>query len=504
MSLYNETDITTLSNNWNRIKSEAEEQKYLMIEPSKQEMIEVHNIICKFVIEKKRKIYGGFGLNLLIKNKNPNDVIYKPNDIPDIDFYSPNPIVDLVELCNILHSSGFKLVLGKEAQHQETYNITVNFLTYCDITYVPKNIYNTMPFDTIEKFTIIHPHYMWIDYLRIFSDPILSYWRIDSELKSFKRFFLLQQYYKMPINKYAIVMNMDENDENTIYVEKSLNEIFKFIINNSTIIVIGTFAYNYFLKESGLLNSKKNMFKLINIPYFELISINYKNDCLDLIDILKNIPMIDSSKLTYHEFYPYFQFTDFSVEICYGDYVICRIYNNNKKCIQFMDVQTIDFLHNTKQNNTIKLASFHTVLLYSMIQIMRAKTQKDDNEKQLYYSITSHLIQMRNYYLDKNQKTMIDDSIFKEFTSKCIGDTIPPDRYRKMIIESRKKKNKRWMFSYEPAEGLKEPETTYLFSNTSGNKIITERNLKLSSITTNEIDENIDDENTVDENIIDE
>ncbi len=204
MSLYSENDVRLLSDNWERIMKEVEEQKYLMIEPSKEEMLNVHKIICDFVKENKRKIYGGFGLNLLIKEKNQNDVIYKPDQISDIDFYSPNPIVDLMKLCNILHAGGFK--------HQETYNITVNYLTYCDISYVPKNIYNKMPFKEIEGYTVIHPHFMWIDYLRMFTDPLISYWRMNDNLKSFKRFCLLQKYFKFPRNDLPIEIEESKNN----------------------------------------------------------------------------------------------------------------------------------------------------------------------------------------------------------------------------------------------------------------------------------------------------
>ena len=34
-----------------------------------------------------------------------------------------------------------------------------------------------------------------------------------------------------------------------------------------------------------------------------------------------------------NEFYPFFQFTDYNVEIYSNNKLICRIYNYNKKCI---------------------------------------------------------------------------------------------------------------------------------------------------------------------------
>lgn len=480
MSLYSPNDLTLLSDNWESIMKEVETQKYLMIEPSKEEIIKVHNIICDFIKENKRKIYGGFALNLLVKEKNNNDAIYEDGKIPDIDFYSPKPIVDLIKLCNILHQHGFKGVIGREALHQETYNITVNYLTYCDISYVPKNIYDKMPFKEIGGYTVIHPHFMWIDYLRMFTDPLISYWRMDN-LKSFKRFCLLQKYFKFPKNENPI-----EIEESNGELDKILSCIFNFSCDKKSLINLGFYAYNYFLHESGYSKNNVSKLKLLNIPYFEIISTNYREDVLELFDEIKKILLIDTSKLTKQEFYPFFQFTDHNVEIYYGGDIVAKIYNYNKKCIPYLDVPAIDFsnINNIKVLNKsfIRMATFPTVLAYSIIGIMRARVQNNDDDKTLYYAITSHLIDMRKYYFNKNKKTMLDDTIFKEFTAKCIGDTIPPDRQRKLIIESRKKKNKKWIFSYEPADGIKEPESTYLFSNSSGNKITNVKNLKLGLV----------------------
>jgi hypothetical protein len=61
----------------------------------------------------------------------------------------------------------------------------------------------------------------------------------------------------------------------------------------------------------------------------------------------------------------------------------------------------------------------------------------------------------------------------------CVGDTIQPDRQRRLLIENRKKQNKRYTFTYEPSDGIKEPIHTYLFANSSGNIINNPKNLKL-------------------------
>ena len=87
----------------------------------------MYDIIKLYIKEKKRKVYGGFGLNMLLVDKNPKYALYDDSDVPDIDFYSPEPLVDLVILCDKIFEAGFKPVIGQEAMHKETYSIFVLF-----------------------------------------------------------------------------------------------------------------------------------------------------------------------------------------------------------------------------------------------------------------------------------------------------------------------------------------------------------------------------------------
>ena len=72
-------------------------QKLDIIEPRISEVNSVYSLIKDFIISKKRKIYGGYALNLLIMQKNKSLAFYDESDTPDIDFYSPEPLKDLKE-----------------------------------------------------------------------------------------------------------------------------------------------------------------------------------------------------------------------------------------------------------------------------------------------------------------------------------------------------------------------------------------------------------------------
>lgn len=473
MTLYQQSDIDYLSDNWSKINENVEIKRIeLGLQQSYEEQKQIFNIVIDFVKQHKRKIYGGHALNYLISDKNPDDAIYKDDDkkIGDVDFYSPEPVEDLMKLCNILFEKGFKNVMGKEAQHQETYSVFVNFNIACDISYVPRLIYNKMPFKEIKGVFCTHPNFISIDYLRMLTDPLTSYWRIGDDLKAFRRFQLLMKHYPFPNINSPI-----EIDGSTYALDIALTNIHKFLENRKTTITVGFYAYNHFLKASKI----KNNLKLIQVPYYEIISADYRNDALELIKLLKGLSDLDPEKVKHIEFYPFFQFTGYSVELYYDDDLIARIYNNNKRCNPYKDVTAHNFPNIDSTTSFIRIGTFNLVLLYALITIMRSRTENDSNNKDLYYTIVSHMLTMRNTFFKTEKKTFLDESIFQDFTIDCVGEAITPEKQRKLLIESRKKKHTRLTFIYEPIDGIKEPESGN-FANSSGRDIKNPKNLKLT------------------------
>jgi len=472
MSLYDKDDVSLLCKNIKDIQKEVDKEVLNVLEPKLQEMREVYNTILEYIKNHKRKLYGGFALNLLIIKQDPSDAIYDVNDKPpDIDFYSPEPLQDAVNICNILYQKKFKYVRASEAQHSETYSIFVNLHTpYCDISYVPKNIYNKMPFEQIDGFYVIHPHFMSIDYLRMLCDPIISFWRIE---KAFTRFCLLQKHYPLPHNNHSLKFDKPSGD-----VEIGLNIVFDFLLKKETTITVGFYAHNYFLNESNLNNKK---IQQLNIPFYEIISVDYRTDCLELIDKLKKNVVI-SGKINYQEYTRFFQFTGYTVEIFVEDTLIAIIYDHNKKCFPYQDVPAIKFSESDKKlDSNIRLGTFSMCLLYGMVGIIRARIFDDNDEKEIYYTLVSHFIDIRNYYFNKNKKTFLDKTIFKDFVVKCVGKTIKPDVEKRLKSIKRRKEGKAFTFNYEPAEQKDKPLGKYVFPNSSGNPITNPKYLKLKS-----------------------
>jgi len=452
--MYSQKDVELIDKNIDNIIDSIEEKKLTIFEPTKEEIMKVNKIIMDYIKNNKRKIYGGFSQNKVIMNKNPDDAFYKDTDIPDIDFYSPEPLIDLVNICNILHKEGFKFIEGKEAQHKETYTIFVNFAIACDISYVPRNIYNKIPFITIDEINYTHPYFMYIDLYRMMTEPYFSSFRWK---KIFPRLYKLQKHYPFkkidsPLNDAYTVPNKMKTE-----LEKINKLILDEIKNKDNFIVFGQYAYNCYLKES-----EYKKYKQIVSPFMQLISTNYIPDTEAFIKLLKNhYP----DKITYREFYPLWQFTGYSIVIYYDNFPILHITSNNDKCIP------------TKICNSIQIGSFDFIFLMNLVGWLRVKVNEIENKIQYHNIMTSHLIEMREYYFKKHKKTLLDDTLFQSFIPTCTGPAYDPARETLLLRNQKKQEGKLVVFRYNPEDPKEAPD--YRFANTSGNEISKSGNLKI-------------------------
>jgi len=440
--MYKENDINLIKKNMDIIKNDAKRKQLEILEPTSKEFKEILAIILEFIKKKKRIIYGGYAQNHLIKIKNKLDVFYDEVDQPDIEFYTYRPLEDMIELSDLLYSKKFKYVQGSEAEHEGTYKIFANFINYCDISYVPKNIYDNMPFIEDNGLLYAHPHFMLVDTFRVYADPLTSYFRLD---KTFTRFARLMKYYPFDL---SLV-------KNTPFYEKENKETKRFIrhkiLHNSQLIVIGHYAFNYLAKKGDK--------KLIidRCPYYQVISIDYYVDKVKLSNFLKK----HLKNITFKEFSPYFQFYDKHTEYYQDDVCILKLYGHNNRCI----------VNQHSEKKKVYFGTFQLIFLYLLIDYQYAISRRDSVEKNNYMILITRLLITREKYLDKHNKTILDRSPYQEFTLECLGTTIDPLRMSR--LESRKKKEagKIIKFRYDP-KGSPGKAPDFKFTNSSGNEII--------------------------------
>lgn len=459
MDLYSTQDIQAITDKLDKIVDDAIEQRNIKIEPLLQEYLEVKTIIVDFIKSKKRVIYGGTAYNELIKMKNEKDKIYKDNERKDIEFYTPTPLEDLVEICDILHEKKFKYVQGRQAMHSETYTIFVNFEQFCDMSYMPSNIYFNMP--TIKKDNVLYSHPLWIlvDILRQYNDPILSYWRLKD--KTFFRANILLKNYPLELEKSKKIKTKEN---------KYGLELFNKIVDMKTLIFVGSIAEEYYKERSTKLN----------LSNLECISVNYIKDVKKINDIIKNILGDLYSDIVINNYRPFFQFWDDRVEFIINDITLISIFNHNNICIPYNllylendNITKIQLgghyklMRESKTEDIIKIGTF--ILLFNHLLIKRHYNYINRSEKyKLIEGQMSDLLIARKDYLEKNALTVMDSSPYKEFIIRCSGETI--DSFRKSRLDIIKKKQKgigRLTFSYDPENPSKAPD--YVFTNTSGN-----------------------------------
>ncbi len=472
-NLYNHHDSILLKQNIDKITEQIKIQSLSLFKPSVDIKLKIHDLILAYIRDNKRKIYGGYAINKLLQTKGVPS-IYKEYEIPDIDFYSPDPNHDVIKLCNSLVDTFTDLkVSAREAKHPNTYSIFVNFELYCDITYMPKNVYNKLPFVTIDNIIYTHPNFILIDCLKIMTDPIYSYWRIE---KAFSRLILLQEHF--PVAKFIKPINIGTSDNYKVVAKTHDNILAS--IQNKDIIIVGFYAYNYFLKISRFWEANRKISQ-VDIPYLEIISKNYRQDFELIMDNLKKT--FPSETITHSEYHPFFNFTGHSVEIYVNNELVLIIYDYDNRCVPYINI-----------SNNLKLGTFTLNLLYGQINVMKYRIIGDEDIKLVYMIMVSHLIQMRNYYLSNTRKTIMDNTPFRDFVVTCIGPDTHQDHSILLKYEARRAKNKPSLYIYDPHKNRKEEkDPKFSFPNISGNIITNEKRLVLTG--NNNLSEEEDDDN---------
>jgi hypothetical protein len=120
------------------------------------------DIVASFLRRKNRVCYGGTAINAIL----PKSLkFYDPQkDLPDYDFFTPNPEEDIRDIVRDLQQAGFPDVVERVGIHEGTHKIMVNFVPIADISTLEPEIYRVLYKRSIEKDGI---HYADPDFLRM-------------------------------------------------------------------------------------------------------------------------------------------------------------------------------------------------------------------------------------------------------------------------------------------------------------------------------------------------
>ena len=452
--MYRSKDFNNIMLSIESIKNAASEKYKSTYEPTMAENFNIFIEIKKYIIQKNRIVYGGIAQNLLINtvdNKEcfyteRNGVYYNWPDIADIEFYSVNPTNDIIDICELLLEKKFVHIIAKEGVKLGTVKLFVNYVNYCDITYMPQNIYNNLPTTKIKKIRCINPHFMLIDAFRVLTDPLGSYWRLDKTIVRFQKILQFYNYDKSLIKKSIKYIECNDIIINDIILFITTN-----IIINSKLIIIGYYAFNYYINK---INKKDS---IINIPYFEIITDSLVENGNNIYKILSQKY---KNKITIKEFYPFFQFLDNKIEYYYNNILILILYGNNKRCT----------VYNYLAHSKIYIGTFNLVLMYYLINYYYSVINKIYYQSNAYLTIISKMHYYKIIYLNKTNKSILDETPFKDFTLNCFGVVHETRRENRLRMDDKKIKK----FIYVPSGDKKYLIVSY--NNISGNQIFENKN----------------------------
>ena len=396
-------------------------------EPTIDEINKVYNIIKQYIRDNNLIVYGGWAQNALIKSKNKNDAFYSEAETPDIEFYSTEPLKDLINLCDLLHKKEFKYVEGAEGVHPETYKIFVNFINYADCSYMPPNIFKNIPTIEIDGMKMSHPHFMFIDALRVYVDPMTSYFRLS---KAFPRFTKLIHHYPFNLNN---IYNKIEYE--TILDDNTYDNINKYIMNiakDLKLVIIGHKAFNRLIRKSKM---QEELY--VQEPYTSVISYNFIEDRNKILNKLKSK---FGNKISFTKYNPFFQFTDKSVEFYYDKELILKLYGRNERCLVF------DYSEKTNHY----YGSFQLIQLYLLVNYFHGIIRQNNFIKTVYLTLFTRLLHAKEKYLNDNNLDSLSKSPFQEFKIDCLGTPVNLLRESRLKMMKNIKENRKVKFRYRP------------------------------------------------------
>ena len=410
------------------------------------------NIVETFLKKKKRMCYGGTAINNILPKEAQ---FYDRNlELPDYDFFSPNPIKDSESLANIYYKEGFKEVEAKAGVHLGTYKVFVNGLPVADITHMNKKLYENLHKKAKIKSGIYYspPNFLrMLMYLEL-SRPEGNVGRWE---KVFKRLVLLNKHFPIKVEKCDpndIQRSFKIRDAKTLKtyskhassskdVEKKTSEEYISSIFETTldtlikekVVFFGAYANKMYLRRLSKFRNRK----IPTIPDFDVLSSEAKETSKKVKNALENAGIQDveiKKQPGLGEIIPiHYQITVRGNSICFiYETIACHSFNKVKINNREIKVATID-----------TILSFYIAFIYG------------DRE---YYD-KKRLLCMSNYIFMVRQKNRLKKfGLLGRFSETCYGKQITLEEMRinrnQKYKELRKDKNqqewKKHFFKYVP------------------------------------------------------
>lgn len=349
-------------------------------EPTLKEANEINEVILEFIKKKKLILYGGTAINEILTDKCDPLPDYQ-NKLPDYDFFSSDSNKDSIELCDILHKKGYRYVNRIMAIHEGTFKVRVNFHTdnFADVTYIPDKLLKQIPYIEIKGVRYASPEYLYIDFFKSFIDQN-NLFRWEKDYTRYQKLMKCYSYYTL-LNSNKKIKPFKVNNG----INAELKKIDKYILGKSDIILSGYQAYKQYINIA----KGTETFPLL---YYDIYTDDIEKHTKDILKLIKG------SKVT--KYNPFLDHLPYSHQITLKGQPLINIYTS-AYINTYIPYVTI---------NKYKCVSFHYLLMFFYIHLLKYSVQKNEQEYYLVKMLIAKLYEYQEIYNKKNKLKGIEKS----------------------------------------------------------------------------------------------
>ena len=240
-------------------------------------VIDMMRIVEKFIEDRRLICYGGTAINNIL----PRAMQFYDTtvELPDYDFFSPDPVKDTKDLADLYAQKGYTDVVASSGVHGGTFKVHVNYVPVADITFLDTKLYIALKDHTIIRNGI---HYAPPTYLKMLMHLELS--RPDGDVtrwdKVANRLALLDEAY--PMHEAGCTKRVREQlvRDRQVYTDRFpgiISDLRDFLARQQ-VVFAGAFA----LDEINYLLHRRREPEIVPMTSVVAISIEAKNVALDV------------------------------------------------------------------------------------------------------------------------------------------------------------------------------------------------------------------------------
>lgn len=396
-------------------------------------------ILEDFLRKTKCICYGGTAINNIL----PEEAQFydKSVEIPDYDFFSPNPVEHARELAQIYYDAGFLETEAKSGVHKGTYKVFVNYIPMADITALPKPFFASIQKEAIVIDGIYYapPNYLRMGMFLELSRPAGDVSRWDKVLK---RLTLLNKFHPMKA-PYNCRFETEEHSNN-----KRREQVFETLresLVDQGAVFFGGYAASLYSQYS------KHPVSVENPPSIDVIIEDPKKSAVIVKEQLVNIG-VKNVKIIRHP----------AMEDVLTEHYQIKI-GQTTVLILFQPIACYNYNIITLGKHKVKVATIDTMLSFYLVFAYA---------NQPYFDVERILCMAQMVFDIEEDNRTNQKGLLKRFSVDCYGEqhtlatirAAKSDKFKELKdngVERYSKEWNEWFFSYSPAKEAEKKNKPY-------------------------------------------